>query len=1692
MSLINSTVAYNSAFNGGGIENGGPATIANTLIGDNTLTGGTGTDFDGNVSTDSGNNLIGVSSGSTGFVQVTDILDVNPLLSALGNYGGPTDTVSLLPGSPAIDAGSNALATVGANPLSTDQRGVTRIINGVTDIGAVEIHPFVITVLFGDNQDTNVNTNFSSSLVVLVTSGFFDPVVGGVVTFTAPGSGASATFPGGNKSVINLLGLASVSAKANTIVGGYSVTASTRGATSKNFSLTNQPGAATQLAINTQPSPTATAGVTFATQPVVYIEDQYGNLITGDNSTQVTASSLPLGSGPLEGTTTVTVSGGIATFTNLADNVAETITIQFISSPVLTAATSNSIVVTAPATQLAIHTEPSSTATAGAAFSTQPVVYVEDQFGNLETGDNTTQVTAALGSGTGPLLGTVTVTVSGGIATFTDLSDDTAETISLQFTSVPVLTSASSNNILISPAAASQLVVSTQPSPTATAGVSFSTQPVIYVEDQYGNLETGDNATQVTAASLPIGSGPLQGTTTVTASAGIATFTNLADDTAETITIHFTSSPVLTAATSSNVVISPAAASQLVINTQPSATATAGVPFVTQPVVYVEDQYGNLETGDNTTQVTAASLPLGSGPLTGTTMVTASGGIATFTNLADNTAETITIQFTSSPALTAVTSSSIVVNPSGVPTLLALNTQPSPTATAGVAFSTQPVIYVEDQYGNLETSDNSTQVTAALASGTGPLLGTLTVTVSGGIATFTDLSDNTAETISLQFTSSPVLTAATSNNVVISPAAASQLVINTQPSPTATPGTAFGKQPVVYVEDQYGNLEIGDNTTQVSAASLPIGSGPLQGTTTVTASAGIATFTNLADNTAETITLHFTSVPVLVVATSNNVVISPAAASQLAIGTEPSATATAGVAFAQQPVVYVEDQYGNLVTGDNTTQVTAASLPLGSGPLQGTTMVTASAGIATFANLADNVAETITIQFTSSPALAAATSSSIVISPAAAAQLAIHTQPSCTATAGAAFSPQPVIYVEDQYGNLETGDNTTQVTASLSTGIGPLQGTTTATVSAGVATFTNLADNKAETISLQFASNPELTSPVSNNIVVSPAAASQLVINTQPSATATAGVAFSTQPVIYVEDQFGNLETGDNATQVTAASLPIGSGPLQGTTIVTVSGGIATFSNLADDRAETITLHFTINSTSASATSSSIVISPAAASKLTVNTQPSPTATAGVAFATQPVIYIEDQYGNLVTGDNTTQVSVSLNSGTGPLQGTTSVTDSGGIATFTNLADNKAETISLQFTSVPVLAAATSNNIVISPAAATQLAIHTQPAASATAFVPFNPQPVVYVEDQYGNLETGDNSTSVTASLNTGSGPLLGTATVTVAGGIATFTNLADATAETITLQFTSVPVLSSAVSIPIVVGQQVAYQLVLSTQPSSNATAGQPFPTQPVIYVEDQAGNLVAGDNTTQVTASLRVGTGPLLGTTVLTATGGIVSFTNLTDDKAETIIVDFTAPRLVKAQANSIKVNPAAASKLTITAPPSVTAGRPFSIVVTALDPYNNIATGYRGTVHFTSSDRRATLPGNFTFTTSDAGVHTFGNAVTLKSTGIQTINVFDMANGSITGSTSVNVAAAPAVAALANGGSASGQPPETTKVHALRSSARVALASRSHPSRIAALRFRLISQALNARDRVLAEFEEDLHAFLIAERLTGGPFE
>ena len=79
----------------------------------------------------------------------------------------------------------------------------------------------------------------------------------------------------------------------------------------------------------------------------------------------------------------------------------------------------------------------------------------------------------------------------------------------------------------------------------------------------------------------------------------------------------------------------------------------------------------------------------------------------------------------------------------------------------------QPVLYLEDQFGNIETTDNSTVVTVSLATGTGPLEGASPLTVKAGVATFTGIVDTTSETLTLKFTAGSLI--ATANPIAVTP-----------------------------------------------------------------------------------------------------------------------------------------------------------------------------------------------------------------------------------------------------------------------------------------------------------------------------------------------------------------------------------------------------------------------------------------------------------------------------------------------------------------------------------------------------------------------------------------------------------------------------------------------------------------------------------------------------------------------------------------------------------------------------------------------------------------------------------------------------------------------------------------------------------------------------------------------------------
>ena len=265
------------------------------------------------------------------------------------------------------------------------------------------------------------------------------------------------------------------------------------------------------------------------------------------------------------------------------------------------------------------------------------------------------------------------------------------------------------------------------------------------------------------------------------------------------------------------VTVNPAAASKLVIGTQPTDTV-AGQAITPAVTVQVEDQYGNVEISDTGTEhPVTVGLTSGSpsATLLGTKQQNDVNGIATFNDLKIETANSGYALQATSNGLTSATTDSFKITPAAA-AKLAFTTQPS-SSTGGVAFGTQPVVTGRGYLCNLETGDSASTVTLSITGGTGDPGSTLTcttnpVTVSGGNASFSGCAIDKTSPLLNPYTlhadsSVALVTAADSGPVAITLGPAAKLAFTTQPS-DSTGGTAFGTQPVVSVEDAGGNLEL--------------------------------------------------------------------------------------------------------------------------------------------------------------------------------------------------------------------------------------------------------------------------------------------------------------------------------------------------------------------------------------------------------------------------------------------------------------------------------------------------------------------------------------------------------------------------------------------------------------------------------------------------------------------------------------------------------------------------------------------------------------------------------------------------------------------------------------------------------------------------------------------------------------------
>ena len=412
-------------------------------------------------------------------------------------------------------------------------------------------------------------------------------------------------------------------------------------------------------------------------------------------------------------------------------------------------------------------------------------------------------------------------------------------------------------------------------------------------------------------------------------------------------------------------------------------------------------------------------------------------------------------------------------------------------------------------------------------------------------------------------------------------------------------------------------------------------------------------------------------------------------------------------------------------------------------------------------------AETITVSVTDTSI--SGTSASITISAAAANKLSFTQSPSNT-VAGVAFASQPVVTVQDQYGNTVTTD-TSSVTIAVTGGTATLSGCAAnpKAASAGVATFGGCTITTAGTYTLT-ATDGSLTSAVSGSFTISAAAANKLSFTTQPGG-GTSNTAWTTQPTVTVQDAYGNTVTSSNASIIVAIGTNPGTGTLSGTMTVAAVNGVATFSNLSIDHVATGYTLTAASSGLTGATSNSFTITAGAASRLSFTTQPGG-GTSNTAWTTQPTVTVQDAYGNTVT-TATTQITLAITTPAGANLTCTANPQNAaaGIDVFAGCRIDKAGTYTLTATATG-LASATSNSFTITAGAANKLAFTTQPTNKVAGFA-ITPAVTVTVQDAYGNTVTSSNaSITVAIGTNPGGGTLSGTKTVAAVNGVATFSTL--------------------------------------------------------------------------------------------------------------------------------------------------------------------------------------------------------------------------------------------------------------------------------------------------------------------------------
>ncbi|TLY49131.1 MAG: hemagglutinin, partial [Gemmatimonadetes bacterium] len=1516
---------------------------------------------------------------ATGFTgTVTVALGANP---GSGTLGGTTTVAAV--------AGVATFSDLSVNKSATDYT-LTGAASGLSPAtsAAFNVTSGTVSQLVFSVQPSNTTAGTAITPAVQVTA---QDAQGNTATgFTGTVTVALSPNPGGGTlsgttSVAAVNGVATfANLSINKVGSGYTLSATATGApsaTSGGFNITA--GTASQLVFSVQPSNT-TAGAAITPAVQVTAQDAQGNTATG-----------------FTGTVTVALgANGVATFSGLSvDKVGTGYTLTAAATG-LTGSPSATFNITAGiGAHLVFSVQPSNTA---AGTSITPAVQVTAQDGSGNTDPTFTgNVTVALGAnpGGGTLSGTTTVTAVSGVATFSGLSVDksgTGYTLTGVATGLSTAISAAFN---VTAGTAAQLVFSVEPSNvTATQAITPAVQ--VTARDAQGNTATGFTGTVTVAIGANPGGGVLAGTTSVAAVSGVATFSNLSINKAGTGYTLTAAATGPAGAASTPFDVSAGAATHLAFSVPPSTTPANAI--ITPPIqVTALDAGNNVATGFSgsvTMAIPSGSNP-GGGTLSGTKTVAAVGGVATFSDLSINNPGTGYRLRATSIGLTAV--SSVQFNITAL-TQLVFTVEPGNVA-AGGTITPAVQVTAEDAAGRIGTGFTG-NVTVAIGAnpGSGTLSGTTTVAAVSGVATFSTLSVNKAGTGYTLTAGATGLTTATSSTFNVSAGGATHLAFAVQPS-NAVAGAAITPAVQLTAQDAQGNTDPTFTGNILVALGANPGGGTLSGTTTVGAVNGVAAFSTLSINKTGIGYTLAASATGITGATSTTFNITSGAAAQLVFTVQPSNT-TSGAAVTPAVQVTAQDAQGNTATGFTGIVAVAIVNNPGGGSLSGTTSVAAVGGVATFSNLSvDKVGTGYTLA-ASATGPAGGTSAAFNITPGVASRLVFSVQPTTT-TAGSVVTPAVQVTAQDAQGNTASGFSGS-VTVAIGTNPsgGTLSGTTTAAAVAGVGTFSTLSIDKSGTGYTLTSSATGLTGTTSAAFNIEPAAANRLVFTGQPTNT-TAGATFTPAVTVTAEDGLGNTVTSFNGSVTVAIGTNPSGGTLSGTSTVTASNGVASFSTLSINRTGT-GYSLTASATGlATAGSAAFNVTAGSATALFFTVQPSNTV-AGGSITPAVQVTAEDGLGNTVTSfTGNVTVAIGTNPSGGTLSGTTTVAAVNGVASFSTLSIDKAGTGYTLAASASGLTGSPSAAFNITAGAAAQLVFTAQP-SNATSGAVLTPAVQVTALDGHGNTAIAfAGNVAVAIASNPGGGTLSGTTTVAAVNGVATFSTLSIDKVGTGYTFAASATGPNGTTSTAFNITPGAASHLVFSVQPTTT-TAGSLITPAVQVTAQDAQGNTATGfTGNITVAIGANPGGGTLSGTATVAAVSGVATFSGLSINKAGTgYTLVASSGGLTDPTSTAFNITAGSATQLVFTGQPSnTTAGAAITpaVQVTAQDGQGNTATGFTGnvTVAIGTNPGGGTLSGTATVA-AVSGVATF-SGLSINKTG--TGYTLGASSGGLTGTSS-----------------------------------------------------------------------------------------